>query len=73
MFIREGLSFKNGVKAHTKEVFAKLPKYDPNLDVIPQDIFGPFKTGNYLRLPNEIKVYTVFQESDCKYIDLLIG
>ena len=73
LFIREGLSFKSGVKAHTREAFSKLPKYDPNLDEIPQDTFSPFRTGNYLKLPETIKVYTVYTEADCKYIDLLVG
>lgn len=55
------------------ETYRSLPPYDKTLEKMPQDVFGPYRKGNYLRLPTHINIHLISEEADCSKLDLLIG
>lgn len=43
--------------------------YDPALDPKPYDVFGPLSEGDFIRLPEHIKLYHISTQEDIVKLD----
>jgi hypothetical protein len=45
--------------------------FDPKKDYQPYDVFGPLSEGNYIKLPDSVKVKMISTEDDVDLLDEL--
>jgi hypothetical protein len=70
LFIRNNLD--SSCNDFARKVFQELPEYDPEKDIKVIDQFGPLRSSDCLRLPEEVEVSFICEESDLTKLNSLL-